>query len=409
MISEYFHPLSKGGGELSAYMLAKQLAASDIEMHVLTSRLQSLKSDETIEGIRIHRYLRTGDDPASLTGNIKRVLSFEKSILAKEDFISGFDLIHCMNTTSISAVKLKRKIKSPFVLHVNGPTLFCPKATLMYKDREICNKECTTNEFLGCWLGSSSLGKIEMGPLTKINPFIMMYSRRRYLAYKRFLGAFDFYMPISSFMQDRLEFAGIDKKKTEIIYNVIRLEDYLNLGQPKNKTKKILYLGEYSRPKGVLVLLEALKQLDGYEASFYGSGVLKEKLIKTTMENRMNIKVHDSVAQSEIPKIMQQHDIVVFPSLVGEAFGRVALEACAAGKTVIASDIGGTTDIIIQGRTGFLFPAGDSSALSRILKDVISGEKSIDTQEARKLIKERFSKKEILLKVIRSYRKLKRW
>jgi glycosyltransferase involved in cell wall biosynthesis len=58
-------------------------------------------------------------------------------------------------------------------------------------------------------------------------------------------------------------------------------------------------------------------------------------MLKKNSGKKININKHADF--SEIPNIIEQHDILVFPSLVAEAFGRAALEACAAGKIVIAS------------------------------------------------------------------------
>ena len=63
----------------------------------------------------------------------------------------------------------------------------------------------------------------------------------------------------------------------------------------------------------------------------------------------------------------------VAPSLLPESFGIVALEAAAAGKPAIVSEIGGLSDIVVDGETGLLVPAGDRealrAALARLLGD----------------------------------------
>ncbi|MHA1558749.1 MAG: hypothetical protein ACTSXG_02960, partial [Alphaproteobacteria bacterium] len=109
------------------------------------------------------RLLKTGENPYSIKDNLKRMF-FEKSLLKELPKLNdkeNYDIIHCMNSTSISAVKLKSKIKKPFVLHVNGPVLFCPKGNLMYKDKEVCERKCDFITFLGCFFNSKTLGKSE--------------------------------------------------------------------------------------------------------------------------------------------------------------------------------------------------------------------------------------------------------
>ena len=55
----------------------------------------------------------------------------------------------------------------------------------------------------------------------------------------------------------------------------------------------------------------------------------------------------------------------VVPSILPETFGLVALETAAAGKPIVASDIGGLSDVVVDGETGLLVPPGDRGALAR--------------------------------------------
>ena len=63
--------------------------------------------------------------------------------------------------------------------------------------------------------------------------------------------------------------------------------------------------------------------------------------------------------------------IAVAPSLLPESFGIVALEAAAAGKPAIVSDIGGLKDVVVDGETGYLAAPGDSGSLRRALRRLI--------------------------------------
>jgi glycosyltransferase involved in cell wall biosynthesis len=350
IISEYFPPYGRGGGEISAELLANALSDKGISVHILTSFFSECKREETKGKLKIFRNLKTGRNPASFSGNVERAAFFRKSLLielkrlyAKEKY----DIIHCMNITSIYAVELKKDIPARFILHVNSPVLFCPKGTLMYKDKEICKKKCTFPVFLDCFLSSKMLGKMSMPFLIKYNPAVICSARKRFLDYYSLIKRFDSYMAISSFMKEKLMFYGVEEKKIKIIYNIVDLEGLLKLKQPNNKVKKILYLGEYSLAKGPQILIDALKKLDvSYEASFFGEGKLKDYLIKESAG--LPIKINEKAEYSKVPDILQKHDIVVIPSFVGEAFSRVALEAAAAKKTIIASDVGGIKDVVLS-------------------------------------------------------------
>ena len=357
-ISEYFWPEEKGGGEISCFNLAKVLVKKNIEVHVLTSYFSGLEKEEIKEGVVVHRRLKTGKDPRKLKDNLKR-RSFETSLLKELPKIveeKKIDLIHCFNISSIVAVKLKDKIKKKFVMHVNSPLPFCPKGTLMYKDKELCNKKCTKKTFLDCYLNSNIIGKMDLSFYMKYNLVAMCVIRKKYEKYQKLMKMFDYYFPISEFMKKRLLKENVGKDKTTVVYNLVDLDKFFKLKQPKNKIPKILYIGEYNKIKGPELLLKALKDIDEkYETNFYGSGVLKNRLGEYVEENKLNVNIHDRAKYNKIPKIIEEHDIVVFPSNWAEALGRVALEGCAAGKTVIASNIAGIPDIIEDGKNGYLF------------------------------------------------------
>jgi len=75
--------------------------------------------------------------------------------------------------------------------------------------------------------------------------------------------------------------------------------------------------------------------------------------------------------RDDIPEIMPVLDIFVFPSL-NEGMGRVLVEAMAAGRPLVASNVGGIPDLISQGENGLLVPAADPKALAHELVFLIS-------------------------------------
>jgi len=72
------------------------------------------------------------------------------------------------------------------------------------------------------------------------------------------------------------------------------------------------------------------------------------------------------IEPDEIPSLMSDHDVVLIPS-IAEPFGIVAVEAIAAGRWVVASDVGGLRDIVIDGVNGTLVADGDfATAISQV-------------------------------------------
>ena len=102
-------------------------------------------------------------------------------------------------------------------------------------------------------------------------------------------------------------------------------------------------------------------------------------------------------------------DIVISPSIEPEAFGRVAVEAQSMEKLIIASDIGGSNETIIDGKTGLLFEAGDPNSLSkRIIQAVTMDESSYKRMgnEGRKNIAKKFNVEKMCFSTYSEYKRL---
>ena len=102
-------------------------------------------------------------------------------------------------------------------------------------------------------------------------------------------------------------------------------------------------------------------------------------------------------------------DVVVSASIKPEAFGRVAVEAQAMSKPIIASDLGGSKETILKGKSGFLYKHDDPRHLAKILNTVI--ELDQDTlnsigNEGRKNITKKFDVESMCDSTLREYKKL---
>ena len=75
--------------------------------------------------------------------------------------------------------------------------------------------------------------------------------------------------------------------------------------------------------------------------------------------------------RSDIDTIMPLLDILVLPSL-NEGMGRVLVEAMAAGKPIVASNVGGIPDLVQHNHNGLLVPPGDSDALAGMISTALA-------------------------------------
>jgi len=149
----------------------------------------------------------------------------------------------------------------------------------------------------------------------------------------------------------------------------------------KASNPQILYVGRLKRFKGIHFLIEAMKQviqvLPNAKLSVAGRGEPKLKAELRLLTKKMNLENEvaflDYVSDEKKVKLMQEAHTLVLPSR-REGFGLVAIEANACGTPVIATDVPGLRDAVIDGKTGLLVPYGDVGALATAIKKVLIDE-----------------------------------
>ena len=133
--------------------------------------------------------------------------------------------------------------------------------------------------------------------------------------------------------------------------------------------------------KGQEKLIEALNILveDYNNANFQaiilgsdqGRKVYKKRLIDLVQRYRLGKKIKFIDHCKEMPVAYSLADVVVSASTRPEAFGRVAVEAQAMGKPIIASNLGGSQETILKNKSGYLYKHDDPRELAKILNSVI--------------------------------------
>jgi glycosyltransferase involved in cell wall biosynthesis len=110
-----------------------------------------------------------------------------------------------------------------------------------------------------------------------------------------------------------------------------------------------------------------------------------------------------------MPLAYKVSDIVVSSSIEPEAFGRVPVEAQAMEKPIIASNIGGSTETIVDDKTGFLFESGKSEALCKKLIHVLNLDEStlkFIGIEGRKNVVKKFNIEKMCFSTYSEYKKI---
>tara|TARA_Y100000589_G_scaffold314163_1_gene336346 strand:- start:344 stop:1498 length:1155 start_codon:yes stop_codon:yes gene_type:complete len=187
-----------------------------------------------------------------------------------------------------------------------------------------------------------------------------------------------------------------------------------------NKEKKIILIpARLTAWKGHEMLIEAINLVKielGYEAfhvvilgSDQGRDLYKKKLIRLTEQYRLTNQIKFIDNCKDMALAYKVSDIVISPAIEPEAFGRVAVEAQSMEKLIIASNIGGSNETIINEKTGFLFEAGNMNSLSKmIIKAITMDDLSIQLigKEGRKNVIKKFNVEKMCFSTYSEYKRL---
>ena len=221
-------------------------------------------------------------------------------------------------------------------------------------------------------------------------------------------------------------------KKLRVIFRGINI-DYYNsqnisvLKQEKLKQEwglasnkfTILLPGRLTYWKGQEKFIESLNiliedyNISNFQAIILGSDqgrkVYSKKLINLVERYNLNKKIRFISHCKEMPLAYSLADVVVSASIEPEAFGRVSVEAQSMGKPIVASNIGGSKETIVNKKTGFLYKHDDPRELAKNLNTVIQlspDELKNIGNEGRKNITKKFDVETMCQSNLKEYRRL---
>jgi glycosyltransferase involved in cell wall biosynthesis len=128
---------------------------------------------------------------------------------------------------------------------------------------------------------------------------------------------------------------------------------------------EVLAAGRLQEHKGFATAIRAVAAMRDVRLTIVGWGPFEDDLRRLAGPN---VVFAGRRGADEMPAAFDAAAVVVVPTLTPEPFGRVAVEAFARGRPVIASAIGGLAEIVADGRTGALVPPGDEEQLAAALE-----------------------------------------
>ncbi len=262
------------------------------------------------------------------------------------------------------------------------------------------------------------------------------YSGNNFLPKKRYNKVMtngDRVITISKFIDDHIRFFFPESKNRLVQINrgidttyfdlssvtQVRKENFLSNISISENTHIILLPARITSWKGHLVAVEAAKMINtikpdlNFSMIFVGSGeskknylrILKKRIERLKLQNKIYFCGH----LSDMPAVYSIADVILSTSIEPEAFGRVSAEASSMTKPIIASNHGGSREIIENNITGWLVEPRDPKKLAEKILYVLGlseKEKDLVGRNARRRVKEKFSLNDMLTKTMAVYEEL---
>jgi len=214
---------------------------------------------------------------------------------------------------------------------------------------------------------------------------------------------------------------GVSEKKIEVIYNGLDLERLTPkmtnrreicemLGLPNDEKIKFITLVANLRhevknqPMFLRVARKVLQKHPDAHFILAGEGELKKTLENLAKDLKIEENTHFIGRCVHIPELLFVSEICTLTS-VAEGFSNSILEYMAAGKPVVATDVGGASEAIIKGETGFLVASDDDENLANRLIELLSDTEKAQNfgRKGRKIVEEKFSLDAQLSKTLKLY------
>lgn len=176
-----------------------------------------------------------------------------------------------------------------------------------------------------------------------------------------------YFLSASSFVKESLEYCGVDDDSIKIVPYGANVSSNIERSPiPNGNDIEILFAGQVVYRKGISYLLEAVSELDNVHLTVTGAYNSNDWFVKKFADNP-KITFTGLVTFDRMQKIYEQANIFVIPSFA-EGMAQVGIEAMACGLPIICTYNSGVSDLVEDGKTGFIIPCGDKEAIKTKLQ-----------------------------------------
>lgn len=371
----------KGGSETYCRHLMNQLIENDVTLGVFCRSLERSAEPLKLEENRNVKYYTVGLEALDTANDIFQFHNSYANPEVKNLFLEVFedfrpDLVHIHHlvTLSIDIISALVELGIPIVATLHDYWYFCHRITLTTPDGKPCEGPEKGVKCRSC--GKSVYNRFPGFLMQPGQAAAVMLRNRRML---RELNQCKILYAPSHTLMARYEKEGISGNLlVHRPYGTPQLA--FNKTRSRNPKLTFGYIGGLSPHKGIEVMLDASRDLveGSWKILIFGQGLAEyESELKERM-NGLPVEFCGTFDNQDVRKILDRLDVLVVPSLWEENSPLVVHEACAARVPIVASRLGGLTEIVSDSHGGRLFEPGQTTELADILNELIRNPGKID-------------------------------
>lgn len=270
--------------------------------------------------------------------------------------------IHLMwGQISPSIFPILKKYHIPIIFTVHDYRMVCPAYSFKDGKGRIC-EACTGKHFYRCFTHKCTKGSYFLSIFMAAE----MYFRNKYFNPNNYI---DGLLYVSDFARKKHEqYMPTFKNKPNIVLHNFSTS-IADSGRYVSD-KYFLFLGRLSEEKGIITLMNAMKENPKSRLKIVGSGPLEDKLKEYKKQNKLNnIEFLGYKSGEELTNLKKQAYFVIVPSECYENNPMAIIESYAEGVPAIGSRIGGIPEIIEEGKTGYTFTPHNYKELAALIKN----------------------------------------
>lgn len=404
-VSHLFLPRFSGGTEVLTYQVAREMQRRGHEVEVLAcddwqGREPVAGADDRYEGVAVHRLALnagTSPDPVRAQYHFPAVEAYLLPRLRarRPDVIHVHHFGHVSTAVATAAFELG----IPVVFTATDFWLICPTSQLLRYDQSLCNGPTNIAKCAKCVAATYRRARPYRGLLGVVPEPLLNFAAHRLAPplqalgparaaaslveraewNRRVAGRFARLFVASRFMREKFIENGLPAEKTEFLGFGIdtawaeKLPPRQFASPESGKPLRVGFIGAFSPHKGAHILVEAFRRLPAGRARLDLYGRLDfappyGEELQAAARSVEGICFRGVFPHQEIERVLGEMDVLVIPSVWYENSPLVLLTALAARLPVIVSDMGGLTELVEDGVSGMVTPAGDAEALAAALK-----------------------------------------